>query len=141
MNDRRAFFDTNVLIYAFATDDSRTATAEQLLVSGGRTSVQVLNEFVAVASRKMAMPWREILAALGVLESLLPRPEPVTVVTHKTALEIAGRYGYHIYDSTVVAAALASRCDTLYSEDMHDGQVIGGLTICNPFRKIGKKRS
>jgi predicted nucleic acid-binding protein len=30
--------------------------------------------------------------------------------------------------------ALAS-CDTLYSDDMQDGQRIAGVTIRNPFRK------
>ena len=41
---------------------------------------------------------------------------------------------YHIYDAPVIAAALEASCSTLYSEDMHDGQVIDGLTIRNPFR-------
>jgi predicted nucleic acid-binding protein len=43
------------------------------------------------------------------------------------------RYSYRIYDSLSVAAALESACDTLYSEDLRDDQVIEGLTIRNPF--------
>jgi predicted nucleic acid-binding protein len=38
----KAFFDTNVLIYAVAADDSRNAQAEELLASGGVLSVQIL---------------------------------------------------------------------------------------------------
>jgi predicted nucleic acid-binding protein len=35
----KAFFDTNVLIYAVAQDDRRSARAEELLASGGVLSV------------------------------------------------------------------------------------------------------
>lgn len=37
---------------------------------------------------------------------------------------IAERYGYGIYDSLVIAAALEGSCNILFSEDMHDGQTI-----------------
>jgi len=55
--------------------------------------------------------------------------------THDIALPIAAKYGYHIFDSLMIAAALQASCKTLYSEDMQDGQVIDGLTIRNPFRR------
>ena len=44
MPDRR-FFDTNVLVYAFAADDPRSARAEALIADGGVIGIQVLNEF------------------------------------------------------------------------------------------------
>ena len=135
MRGDKAFFDTNVLIYAFAKDDPRAETAETLLAGGGVVGVQVLNEFVAVAVGRLAIPWEEVLEALRAIRVLCPSPVPLTVETHDTALGLAGRYGYHIYDSLVIAAALEASCSTLYSEDMHDGQVIGGLTIRNPFRE------
>jgi len=134
MKGDAAFFDTNVIVYAFAKDDHRTTIAEMLLAGGGVIGVQILNEFVAVAARKLGMPWEEILEALSALRELCPSPPiPVTVKTHDAALRIAGRFGYHIYDSLVIAAALEARCDTLFSEDMNDGQTIDGLTIRNPF--------
>jgi predicted nucleic acid-binding protein len=43
------------------------------------------------------------------------------------------RYGYSIYDALILAAALEADCDVLYTEDMQNGQVIGPLTIRNPF--------
>ena len=133
MKGERAFFDTNVLIYAFAEDDPRSGIAERLLARGGVVGVQVLNEFVAVAVRKLAMSWDEVLEALSALRVLFPSPTPLTVQTHEAALRIAGRYGYHIYDSLVIAAALEARCDILFSEDMNAGQTIEGLTVLNPF--------
>ena len=50
------------------------------------------------------------------------------------ALKIADKHRYNIYDALVVSAALEAGCTTLYSEDLRDGQTIGGqLTIRNPF--------
>ena len=38
------------------------------------------------------------------------------------------------YDSLIVAAAQEAGCDTVYSEDLQHGQVVGpGLTVVNPF--------
>ena len=53
----RAFFDTNVLIYALAKGDPRSRRAEELLAAGGVLSVQILNEFVSVARRRILMSW------------------------------------------------------------------------------------
>ena len=134
MNDR-AFFDTNVFVYALVQDDPRSDEAEKLIAEGGTVSVQVLIEFAAVVRRKTKMPWDEVRFAIESIKALCPDPLPVTIDTHQEALTIAERYGYGIYDALMVASALEARCTILYSEDMHDGQVIEGeLTIRNPFR-------
>ena len=132
MSDK-VFFDTTILVYAISEGDARTATAERLLASGGTLSVQVLNEFAAVAKRKLKMSWTEIAEALDAARALCESPVPLTVEVHDAALRIAERYGYHIYDSVILAAALEAGCDVLYSEDMQDGQQIDSLTIRNPF--------
>ena len=60
---------------------------------------------------------------------------PVTVETHETGLALAERYGLSIYDAMIAASELHTECDTLWSEDMHDGIVIEDrLRIANPFR-------
>lgn len=132
MSDK-VFFDTTILIYAISEGDARTSTAERLLASGGSLSVQVLNEFAAVAKRKLRMSWTEIAEALDAARALCESPLPLTIEVHDAALRIAERYGYHIYDSLILAAALDAGCDVLYSEDMQDGQQIDSLTIRNPF--------
>jgi predicted nucleic acid-binding protein len=129
----KPFFDTNVLIYALGTQDSRSETAHDLLAKGGIISVQSLNEFVAVGRRKLGMKWEEVREAIAAVETLCPSPQPITVGTHKKALQIAEQYGYQIFDSLILASALEARCRTLYSEDLRDGQVIEGLAIQNPF--------
>ena len=56
----KAFLDTNIIIYAFSSNDPRRDKAEALLHAGGIISVQVLNEFVNVSRRKIHRDWDEI---------------------------------------------------------------------------------
>ena len=131
----RAFFDTNVFVYAIVQDDPRSQQAEDLIAEGGTGSVQVLNEFAAVVRRKAKMPWDEVRFAIENIRTLCPNPLPITTDTHQEALAIAEKYGYRIYDALIVASALEARCTILYSEDLQGGQVIDNtLTIRNPFR-------
>ena len=134
MSDR-VFLDTNVLIYALARDDSRAQTATDLLAAGGVISVQVLNEFVSVARRKLRMDWAEVIEAVNRIRTLCADVAPLTVATHDTALRLAARYGFGFYDAVIAASAQRAGCAVLYSEDFQDGQVIdGSLTVRNPFR-------
>ena len=133
MSDK-PFLDTNVVLYAFRQGDARSQRAEILLAAGGTLSVQVLNEFVNVARRKLNKSWKEVRRALGILGIFCPDPAPVTIETHDRAVQIAERYRYSIFDSLIVAAALERQCETLYSEDLQAGQVIEGrLRVKNPF--------
>jgi predicted nucleic acid-binding protein len=129
-----SFFDTSILMYALAQRDRRSDAVDKLLLSGGYISVQVLNELVAVARRKLHMHWEDILAATAAIRSLCEAPVALTVAMHDEALRISQRYKYHIYDSLVIAAALEAGCAVLYSEDMQDGQLIESIRIRNPFR-------
>lgn len=45
------------------------------------------------------------------------------------ALAIRSSSSFSWYDSIIVASALESGCDTLYSEDMQDGRQVEGLLI------------
>jgi len=133
----RAFFDSTILIYSICSGEPRAAVAEKLLAEGGWISVQVLNEFVAVARRKLNMSWEETREALLAIRALCEPPTTLSVETHEAALKIAAHYGYSIYDALILSAALEADCDTLYTEDMQNDQVIdlprGSLTIRNPF--------
>jgi predicted nucleic acid-binding protein len=129
----RPFFDTNVLLYAFRELDPRNQTARKLLGDGGVTGVQVLNEFVAIVRRKLGFSWKEVLESLAAIRTLCPSVTPLTLEIQERALRIAQRYGYHIFDALVIAAALDAGSSTLYTEDMQDGQRIETLTIRNPF--------
>jgi predicted nucleic acid-binding protein len=44
------------------------------------------------------------------------------------------RYDFQVFDAIIVASALESGCQTLYSEDMqHEMKVSKQLSIINPF--------
>ena len=81
MSGGEDFFDTNVLLYLLSADTTKADRAEELLAIGGTISVQVLNEFVAVASRKLRMSWIEVREVLAQIRAVCA-VEPVTVETH-----------------------------------------------------------
>ena len=104
-----------------------------MLAQGGTISAQVLNEFAAVASRQLGLSYAEIREGLEPVRAVCA-VEPLALETHDLGLHIAERYGFSIYDSLIVAAALLAGGGTLYSEDWPDGQAIdGGRVIRNPF--------
>jgi predicted nucleic acid-binding protein len=123
----KMLFDANVLIYAMVLGDPRRERAQQLLAQGGIVSVQVLNEFVAVARRKMRMPWEDVAEALDAIRILFPSPVAIAVETHEAALRIAPQHGYGIYEAMIVAAALGAKCSTLLMIPADDR--------CGRFRK------
>ena len=137
MSDKRLFLDTNVLLYALSEDVRKADRAEELLKAGGVVSVQVLNEFASVARRKLGMEWVEIKDALGVVRELCT-VIPLTLDIHDHALTLAARYGFSFYDASIVSAALAAGAETLYTEDLQDGQRLEDqLVIVDPFRGSG----
>ena len=127
-----AFFDTNILVYA-ATSDAKRQIANECLGRRGLASVQVLNEFVHVARRKLGHDWPHIEFALGLFRASLDDVVPLTLNTHAGAVALAREHGLSFYDALIVAAALEAGCDTLYTEDMQHGRKCGGLVIINPF--------
>ena len=143
----KAFLDTNVLVYAFNLNDPRKPVAEELLVRGATVGIQTLNEFVSVQAGRFKESWPDILDWLGIIEKLCPPPVPLTAAVHYRGLQLAQAHGYHIYDSLMLAqahgyhiydslmlaAALEASCRVFYSEDMHDGHIVGDMTIRNPF--------
>jgi predicted nucleic acid-binding protein len=126
------FFDTNVLLYLMSGEPAKADRAEALIAGGGIVSVQVLNEFVSVASRKLRMDLVEIREILRTIRSCC-RVEPLTISTHDLGLDLTQRFGLSIYDAMIVAAAILARCTTLYSEDLHHRQRMEGVIIRNPF--------
>jgi predicted nucleic acid-binding protein len=132
MNASDAFLDTNVLLYLLSSDAAKADRAEALAAAGGVISVQVLNEFVSVASRKLRMRMSEIREVLSAIRAVCI-VEPLSIQTHDLGFDLAQRFGLTIYDALIIAAALLAKCRIVYSEDLQDGQIIESLTVRNPF--------
>jgi predicted nucleic acid-binding protein len=135
----RFFFDTNVLVYLFDSDNpGKKEIAASLLASLGLAgnamiSTQVLQEFYVAVTRKLARPLQQEAAAEAVkaLTSL-----PVIQVSTETVLNAIGtcqQERISFWDALIIQSALEGGCRKLYSEDMQDGRAVGGLEISNPF--------
>lgn len=134
------FLDTNVFLYAASADPADAGKKETALdlvrQSNHAVSPQIIAEFIDNAGRKARLGISEArLSAL--VETMLGGV--VTVVdaaTAEAAWAIGGRYGLRIYDALVVAAARQVGAPVLYTEDLNDGQVYGGVRVVNPFAGI-----
>lgn len=132
------FLDTNVLLYACSAapeDAAKKQRAGELILGGNfALSAQVLQEFISNALRKPALGIGEpVIDATLELASQVPvHPVDLEVVIRSTTLR--RRHQLSHWDATIVAAAQALGCHTLYSEDLSHDQVLDGLRIVNPFR-------
>src|ERR1051325_12141823 len=106
----KPFLDTNILIYAFASNDWRGKQAEALVAAGGIISIQVLNEFVNVCRHKVRLEWMKIENALQIIRELSGHPLPLTVAVHDQAVALARDHALAFYDALIVAAATTAEC-------------------------------
>lgn len=88
MKHDKCFFDTNILLYLLFGDSVRADRAETIISNGGVISVQVLNEFASVASRKLVMSYSDIRETLRTIQEVF-MIQPLTLETHELVLEIA----------------------------------------------------
>jgi predicted nucleic acid-binding protein len=133
MNTDSYFIDSNLLVYLISGDSLKAQSAERLVLGGPVISVQVLNEFTAVARRKHKKSFEEIAEVLNLAKTAARMILPITVDMHERAIEIASTTNIRIYDACIVAAAELAGCKVLYTEDMNNGQRIGDVTLRNPF--------
>ncbi len=132
-----AFFDTNIFLYAYSLDpgdQAKGAQAREFLSAYQPVlSTQVLQEFISASLRKPRLGITEEKIDL-VLE--LTASFPFVPLTHDLILdatELRRRFSLSHWDSTIIVAAHASGCRTLYSEDLQHGFTLDQLTITNPF--------
>lgn len=130
----KVFIDTNIALYLLSDNEEKCTKTKFLLKRSKPTiSVQVVNEFINVCLRKIKLelnPTHKLAEALMAMCSIVAVDEDIT----RQSMQLAKRYQYSHWDSLIIAAALQSGCSILYSEDMHDGQVIeNSLTIINPY--------
>ncbi len=133
MNAKKIFFDTNILLYLLSSDTKKADWVTKNLQQSNVISVQVLNEFTSASIRKIKISNSELDEFLDLFTSTF-NVRSLDIDTFETGLMVSRRYGYHHYDSMIIAAALQAGCEKLYSEDMQHRQVIDKrLQIVNPF--------
>ena len=133
MNAKKVFFDTNTLLYLLSSDTKKADWVSKNLQQSNVISVQVLNEFTSASIRKIKISNSELDEFLDLFTSTF-NVRSLDIDTFETGFMVSRRYGYHHYDSMIIAAALQAGCEKLYSEDMQHRQIIDKrLQIVNPF--------
>jgi len=137
----KIFLDTNILVYMFDKSEEqkheliKKLITDQLPVSRFFLSIQVINEFINVTSKKIANPipiskQSEILDLLNELFFIVP----LNLSTSYKAIELSGKYKLSFWDSLIISSALENNCSIIYSEDMQEGLIIEDkLTLKNPL--------
>ena len=138
MNDGKAFFDTNVLLYMYGgAESAKQARAQKLFRRYAQSSqillsTQVVQEFYVAGSRKLGMPRGELGDVIRALLDL-----PLVIVGPALILSAMGtetRYRISFWDALILTAAEAGGAEVLYTEDLNHGQQYGAVTVQNPFR-------
>ena len=135
----RAFFDSNILIYAEdAYDPLKQKIAADLVEAHARqragvVSVPVLGEYFSVVVRKLHLD-SAIARKQVEFYSLFPLVEP-SVADVLAAIDLHRLHGFSYYDSLHLRCAQRTACSILYTEDLHHGQVVDGVRIVNPFKE------
>jgi predicted nucleic acid-binding protein len=136
----RFFLDTNIFVYTFDNKaPAKAKKAEHLIrraadTGEGIVSYQVVQEFFNVALRRFSQPMTIAEAEqylITVFRPLLAVHSSPAI--YLDALRLTAKHRLAWYDSLIVAAALESHCQTLYSEDLQHGREIEGMRIENPF--------
>ena len=133
----KAFLDANVLVYAQDKDSPAKRRRSREVIAGlaesgaGVISTQVMQEFYVATTRKLRV---EPLAAKAVVQTFrafeIVQTSPELI---EDAIDLSVLNRISFWDALIVAAAAASGCRVLYSEDLNGGQVIKGVRIENPF--------
>ena len=133
----RGFIDTNVLVYAEASDAPLKQRAALALLKGlyegglGVLSTQVLQEYCNVALKKLKLPAQYVRSQLDLYEQF--EVVQVTPAIIHAGLDLHQTRSVSFFDAIVLASAHASGCNVIWTEDMNAGEVVNGVTISNPF--------
>jgi len=133
----RSFIDTNVLVYAEASDAPLKQRAALALLKGlyeeglGVLSTQVLQEYCNVALKKLKLPAQYVRSQLDLYEQF--EVVQVTPAIIHAGLDLHQTRSVSFFDAIVLASAHASGCNVIWTEDMNAGEVVNGVSISNPF--------
>lgn len=99
----------------------------------------MLQEFYVTVTRKLEVP----LTAERALEWIEQWDAfPCVAIDHhlvKVAAEISERYRTSYWDGAIIAAAERAGAKLLFTEDLNDGQMYGGIRVVNPFTVSGDR--
>ena len=137
----KTFIDSNVLIYANDKDEVEKqrvaikALDELWTTDSGVLSVQVLQEFYSVVTRKLKPRVSRALAQ-EVVQLYSQWCGETTAREIQDAFRIESTAQISFWDALIVASALQSGANRILSDDLNHGQTISGIAIVVPFRDL-----
>jgi predicted nucleic acid-binding protein len=135
--EMRYAVDTNILAYADGVDgqmlsDRAFGILNQLSSHEMLLPVQVLGELFRVLRKKgLKSPFeRDLAIRRWIKMSVLIETD---LAIFEDALLLTHDHQFDIWDAVILSASASARCQILLTEDMKDGFVWRGTTVCNPF--------
>ena len=133
----RIFIDTNILVYACTDGDAaKHEKAREFLSKCFKSDVFISTQVLCELYNALKKSGADNKTAAYALDSFSSTMcvLPVTHETVRSCMALIGKYGYSIWDSLIISAALSAGCGVLCSEDVSNKQIINGqLRIHNPF--------
>ena len=140
MSDK-VFLDTNIFIYAIESsaeagpkrDVARRLVREHIQNKSGVISIQVLQEFYQVATRKIESPIStedalQFIQYISIMDTMIADLDMVVAAIH-----LHRRYSLSFWDALILQAAKSAGCSQVFSEDLQNGFLIDDLVVRNPF--------
>lgn len=133
----RIALDTNILAYAegvngFAAKQKAAALIQKLSREDTFIPIQALGELFHVLSRKAGRSPERARLAISNWQDTFETVETSPAV-FGSALELASRHQFTIWDAVILSAASAASCRLLLSEDLQSEFTWSGVTVANPF--------
>ncbi|WP_061214764.1 PIN domain-containing protein [Syntrophomonas wolfei] len=135
----RQFIDTNILVYAYdCSAGNKYEKARNLLINlweekNGCLSIQVLQEFYVIVTRKLKNPISAQQAA-NVIENYDQWPlHSPNVEDLLEAINIQKQEHISFWDSLIIRSAQRLGCTCIWTEDLNNGQKYGGILVKSPF--------
>ncbi len=137
----KVFLDTNIFIYSIDSapefshkrDTARELVKEHVNNESGVISIQVLQEFYQVATRKIEKPISteaalRFMQYMSAMDVVIADFDMVVAAVH-----LHRKHSLSFWDALIVQAAKSVGCTQVLSEDLKDSLRLDGLLIKNPF--------
>jgi predicted nucleic acid-binding protein len=137
----RFTLDTNLLVYAIdCAAGDRHHLAVEIVEHAVRLDcwlmLQAISEFYAVVIRKGVVSPRDAAAQAADWLDLFPCATASEAAVRTALADAAGgRASY--WDALLLATAAEAGCVAILTEDLADGEELGGIRIHNPFAAAG----
>ena len=137
----KVFLDTNIFIYSIDSspqsnrkrDTARELVKEHVENGSGVISIQVLQEFYQVATRKIEKPILtedalQFMHYMSAMDVVIADFDMMVASIH-----LHRKYSLSFWDALILQATKSAGCSQVLSEDLHDAFGLDGMLVKNPF--------